>query len=38
MINEYKIGKPLGKGGFAKVELAVHVGTGEEYVRALDSK
>ncbi|KAI9632262.1 kinase-like domain-containing protein, partial [Dioszegia hungarica] len=31
MINEYKIGKPLGKGGFAKVELAVHVGTGEEY-------
>lgn len=32
MVNQYKIGKGLGKGGFAKVELAVDVGTGKEYV------
>jgi [calcium/calmodulin-dependent protein kinase] kinase len=32
MVNQYRIGKPLGKGGFAKVELAVDVGTGIEYV------
>lgn len=32
MVNQYRIGKGLGKGGFAKVELAVDVGTGKEYV------
>ncbi|WVQ94579.1 hypothetical protein IAU59_001659 [Kwoniella sp. CBS 9459] len=31
MINQYRIGKSLGKGAFAKVELAMDVGTGKEY-------
>ncbi|WVW79856.1 hypothetical protein I302_101826 [Kwoniella bestiolae CBS 10118] len=31
MINQYKIGRSLGKGAYAKVELGVDVGTGEEY-------
>lgn len=32
MVNQYKIGKTLGKGAYAKVELGVDVGTGLEYV------
>lgn len=32
MVNQYRIGKGLGRGGFAQVELAVDVGTGIEYV------
>ncbi|WVQ62880.1 uncharacterized protein L199_001029 [Kwoniella botswanensis] len=31
MINQYKIGRSLGKGAYAKVELGVDVGTGQEY-------
>ncbi|WVF67044.1 hypothetical protein IAT40_001787 [Kwoniella sp. CBS 6097] len=31
MINQYRIGKSLGKGAYAKVELAMDVGTGIEY-------
>ncbi|ORX36463.1 kinase-like domain-containing protein [Kockovaella imperatae] len=31
MVNQYKIGRSLGKGGYAKVELAIDVGTGEQY-------
>ncbi|WWC87595.1 uncharacterized protein L201_002485 [Kwoniella dendrophila CBS 6074] len=31
MINQYKIGRSLGKGAYAKVELGVDVGTGHEY-------
>ncbi|WWC59895.1 uncharacterized protein I303_102457 [Kwoniella dejecticola CBS 10117] len=31
MINQYKIGRRLGQGAYAKVELAVDVGTGQEY-------
>lgn len=32
MVNQYRIGKSLGKGAYATVELGVDVGTGEEYV------
>ena len=32
MVNQYKFVKALGKGMFAKVEMAVDVGTGKEYV------
>ena len=32
MVNQYKIGKALGRGAYAKVELGVDVGTGTEYV------
>lgn len=32
MINQYRIGRSLGKGAYAKVELGVDVGTGKEYV------
>lgn len=32
VINQYRIGKSLGKGAFAKVELAVDMTTGTEYV------
>lgn len=32
MVNQYKIGRSLGKGAYATVELAVDVGTGTEYV------
>ena len=35
MVNQYKIGKSLGKGGYAKVELAIDVGTGQRYVSML---
>ncbi|KAK4688150.1 hypothetical protein P7C73_g1956, partial [Tremellales sp. Uapishka_1] len=31
MVNQYKIGKSLGQGAYAKVELGVDVGTGQEY-------
>ncbi|ORY27668.1 kinase-like domain-containing protein [Naematelia encephala] len=31
MVNQYRIGKRLGKGAYASVELAVDVGTGVEY-------
>ncbi|WVQ83489.1 hypothetical protein IAT38_005630 [Cryptococcus sp. DSM 104549] len=31
MVNQYKIGKALGQGAYAKVELAVDVETGTEY-------
>ncbi|KAL7419884.1 hypothetical protein Q5752_005800 [Cryptotrichosporon argae] len=31
MVNQYKIGRSLGKGAYAKVELAVDVSTGKEY-------
>ncbi|WWC68906.1 uncharacterized protein I206_102842 [Kwoniella pini CBS 10737] len=31
IINQYKIGRRLGQGAYAKVELAVDVGTGQEY-------
>jgi len=34
-VNQYKIGKSLGSGAYAKVELGVDVGTGQEYVRAV---
>ena len=37
MVNQYKIGKSLGSGAYAKVELGVDVGTGQEYVRAAAS-
>ncbi|WVR04119.1 hypothetical protein IAU60_001118 [Kwoniella sp. DSM 27419] len=32
MINQYRIGKSLGKGAFASVELGIDVGTGVEYL------
>lgn len=32
MVNQYRIGKSLGSGAYAKVELGVDVGTGEEFV------
>ena len=32
MVNQYKIGKALGRGAYAKVELGIDVGTGVEYV------
>ncbi|WRT65376.1 uncharacterized protein IL334_002319 [Kwoniella shivajii] len=32
MINQYKIGRSLGKGAYAKVELGVDVGSGKEYI------
>ena len=32
MVNQYRIGKSLGRGGYATVELAKDVGTGIEYV------
>lgn len=35
MVNQYKIGKSLGKGAYAKVELGVDVGTGLEYVNPM---
>ncbi|KAK8861269.1 hypothetical protein IAR55_002088 [Kwoniella newhampshirensis] len=31
MINQYRIGESLGQGAYAKVEIAVDVGTGKEY-------
>ena len=37
MVNQYKIGKSLGKGAYANVELGVDVGTGVEYVSSLRS-
>jgi serine/threonine protein kinase len=38
MINQYRIGRSLGKGAYAKVELGVDVGTGKEYVRGYGFK
>ena len=38
MVNQYRIGKSLGKGGYAKVELAMDVGTGVEYVGPQDDR
>ena len=32
MVNQYRIGKSLGSGAYAKVELGVDAGTGQEYV------
>ena len=32
MVNQYRIGKSLGKGSYANVELAVDVGTGTQFV------
>jgi hypothetical protein len=32
MVNQYRIGRSLGRGAYASVELAVDVGTGKEYV------
>ena len=34
MINQYKIGKALGKGAYATVESGVDIGTGIEYVNS----
>lgn len=35
MINQYSIGKSLGKGAYASVSLGIDVGTGEQYVSGL---
>ena len=35
MVNQYRLGKSLGSGAYAKVELGVDVGTGVEYVSGL---
>jgi [calcium/calmodulin-dependent protein kinase] kinase len=37
MVNQYKIGRALGRGAYATVESAVDVGTGIEYVRCCAS-
>lgn len=35
LVNQYKIGRSLGQGAYAKVELGVDVTTGKEYVSKL---
>jgi hypothetical protein len=38
LVNQYRIGKSLGQGAYAKVELGVDVTTGKEYVSSLNTK
>lgn len=38
MVNQYRIGKSLGSGAYAKVELGVDVGTGIEYVSVIKTQ
>jgi hypothetical protein len=35
MVNQYRLGPTIGKGGYATVEKGIDVGTGKEYVRPL---
>jgi [calcium/calmodulin-dependent protein kinase] kinase len=37
-VNQYKIGRSLGQGAYAKVELGVDVTTGKEYVSHLQDR
>lgn len=37
LVNQYKIGKSLGQGAYAKVELAIDLQSGEEYVSQVES-
>ena len=38
LVNQYKIGRSLGQGAYAKVELGVDVTTGKEYVSCLQDR
>jgi [calcium/calmodulin-dependent protein kinase] kinase len=37
VVNQYRLGKKLGKGAYATVTLAIDVGTGDDYVSSSGS-